>query len=87
LSVPAGWRFRQPSPLPDRPPLSPSQALSLWKRARRDRAVTLKAASLANQPCVSTPADPKAFLLDSGGTPPTGTARERYVGLTNHLSA
>ncbi len=40
--------------------ISLTQALALWKRARRERALTIKAAKLANVPCNSLPAQVRA---------------------------
>lgn len=65
--------------------ISLTQALALWKRARRDRALTLKAAKLANVPCVSTPSTDNNFVLDNGNIVDTSTARERNIGLTNRV--
>ncbi|GLC33126.1 hypothetical protein PLESTB_000367500 [Pleodorina starrii] len=62
-----------------------TQALALWKRARRDRALTLKAAQLANLPCNSDPTAANAFKLDNNNTVDTTTSRERNVGLTNRV--
>ncbi|GFR50551.1 hypothetical protein Agub_g12825 [Astrephomene gubernaculifera] len=64
-----------------------TQALALWKRARRDRALTLKAAKLANIPCTSDPTSPNYFTLDNGNEVDTTTSRERNVGLTNRVIA
>ncbi len=61
------------------------QALSLWKRARRDRALTIKAAKLANSPCNSLPSADNFFNLDNGNSVDTSTARERNIGLTNRV--
>jgi hypothetical protein len=52
--------------------ISLPQALELWKRARRDRAVATKAATLANIPCNSHPTNDNQFsvnrqLMDSNG--------------------
>jgi hypothetical protein len=62
-----------------------TQALSLWKRARRDRAMTLRAAALANQPCSPSLAAQYGFALDNGNVVDTSTARERTVGLSNRV--
>ncbi|GLI64894.1 hypothetical protein VaNZ11_008286 [Volvox africanus] len=67
--------------------ISLSQALALWKRARRDRALTLKAAMLANLPCNSNPVAPNAFTLDNKNNVDDNTSRERNVGLTNRVIA
>ncbi len=61
------------------------QALSLWKRARRDRALTIKAAKLANSPCTSLPSADNYFNLDNNNDVDTKTARERNIGLTNRV--
>ncbi|PNW70325.1 hypothetical protein CHLRE_17g715300v5 [Chlamydomonas reinhardtii] len=62
-----------------------TQALALWKRARRDKALTLKAAKLANVPCTSDPVSTNTFTLDNGNIVDTTTSRERNVGLTNRV--
>ncbi|PNH05688.1 hypothetical protein TSOC_008032 [Tetrabaena socialis] len=67
--------------------ISLTQALALWKRARRDKALTLKAAKLANIPCNSDPSAANTFVLDNGNSVDTSTARERNVGLTNRVIA
>ncbi|KXZ51016.1 hypothetical protein GPECTOR_14g257 [Gonium pectorale] len=67
--------------------ISLTQALALWKRARRDRALTLKAAKLANIPCTSDPVATNYFSLDNGNAIDTATSRERNVGLTNRVIA
>ncbi|GIL44962.1 hypothetical protein Vafri_2402 [Volvox africanus] len=67
--------------------ISLSQALALWKRARRDRALTLKAAMLANLPCDSNPVAPNTFKLDNKNNVDDNTSRERNVGLTNRVIA
>ncbi|GIL76287.1 hypothetical protein Vretimale_5865 [Volvox reticuliferus] len=67
--------------------ISLSQALALWKRARRDRALTLKAAMLANLPCESNPVAPNTFKLDNHNVVDDKTSRERNVGLTNRVIA
>ncbi|EFJ46305.1 hypothetical protein VOLCADRAFT_93448 [Volvox carteri f. nagariensis] len=65
--------------------ISLTQALALWKRARRDRALTLKAAQLANTPCNSAPTASNTFKLDNQNEVDTTTSRERNVGLTNRV--
>ncbi|KAG2493793.1 hypothetical protein HYH03_008013 [Edaphochlamys debaryana] len=67
--------------------ISLTQALALWKRARRDRALTYKAAKLANVPCNSDPTASFGFALDNNNTVDTSTSRERNVGLTNRVIA
>ena len=64
-----------------------SQALLLWKRARRDRALATKATLLANIPCSSAPTVAQSFLLDNGNIEELGTARERSIGLSNRTAA
>ncbi len=63
--------------------ISLTQALALWKRARRERALTIKAAKLANVPCNSLPSRDNIFLLDNGNSVDNTTSRERNIGLTN----
>lgn len=65
--------------------ISLSQALALWKRARRDKALTEKAAKLANIPCINVPTADNLFTLDNGNIVDTSTARERNIGLTNRV--
>uniref|UniRef100_A0A7S0NBN4 Polycystin cation channel PKD1/PKD2 domain-containing protein n=1 Tax=Chlamydomonas leiostraca TaxID=1034604 RepID=A0A7S0NBN4_9CHLO len=65
--------------------ISLTQALALWKRARRDRALTLKAAQLANIPCTMLPTSDNVFTLDNGNFVDNTTARERNIGLTNRV--
>ncbi|KAL6749264.1 hypothetical protein V8C86DRAFT_2852326 [Haematococcus lacustris] len=65
--------------------ISVTQALSLWKRARRDRALTFKTAKLANIPCNSLPKADYLFQLENGNIVDNTTARERYIGLTNRV--
>jgi hypothetical protein len=42
------------------------QALLVWKRARRDRALSAKVSQLANVPCTMAPTAGNSFLLDNG---------------------
>lgn len=57
----------------------------LWKKARRDQALTLKAATLATTPCQSTPVVHNNYTLDNGKDKTEETARERNIGLTNRV--
>ena len=57
-----------------------SQALSLWKRARRDRALTLKAAKLANTPTTSLPTANNEFFVNTSNSAIEFTPRERNIG-------
>lgn len=61
------------------------QALLLWKRARRDRALATKVTLLANIPCSSAPTVAQSFKLDNGNIEVLGTARERSIGLSNRV--
>jgi len=62
-----------------------TQALALWKRARRDRALMDKAAKLATFPCTTKPTVLNNFTLDNGNAVVITTPRERNVGLTNRV--
>lgn len=62
-----------------------TQALMLWKKARRDQAVTFKAATLATTPCQNSPVIHNNYTLDNGRDQPQTTARERNIGLTNRV--
>jgi hypothetical protein len=62
-----------------------TQALMLWKKARRDQALTLKAATLATTPCQNDPVIHHNYTLDNGRTQPPEAARERNIGLTNRV--
>ncbi len=57
-----------------------TQALALWKKARRDAALTTKAAKLATVPCTSKPVVHNNFTLDNGYAETVKTPRERNVG-------
>ena len=46
--------------------ISLGQALLLWKRARRDRALAAKVSQLANVPCTTAPTASNGFTLDNG---------------------
>ena len=61
------------------------QALMLWKRARRDRALASKISLLANVPCSTAPTSGHAFELDNGNGAQLGTSRERSIGLSNRV--
>ncbi len=52
------------------------QALMLWKRARRDRALAAKVSLLANVPCTMAPTADNEFTLDNGNN----GARGRRIG-------
>lgn len=62
-----------------------TQALQLWKRARRDRAFTEKFTRLSNIPCTSFPSVSYQFDLDNGNLGNGTEARERNIGLTNRV--
>lgn len=64
-----------------------TQALMLWKKARRDQALTLKAATLATTTCQNDPVVHNNYTLDNGKDKPEETARERNIGLTNRVVA
>ncbi|MEW5311378.1 MAG: hypothetical protein WDW38_003099 [Sanguina aurantia] len=59
--------------------------LVLWKRTRRDKTVTLKAALLANVPCTSQPLVDNTFSLNNGNAVDVTAARDRTLGLTNRV--
>ncbi|KAG2499695.1 hypothetical protein HYH03_002630 [Edaphochlamys debaryana] len=65
--------------------LTLQQALVLWKRARRDKALVTKATKLSNLPCNSQPTASNSFTLVDGTGNQTSAARYRYVGLTNRV--
>jgi len=67
--------------------ISITQALALWRKARRDAASTEKAAVLATAVCQLSPVTANNFTLDNGLPLINKTPRERFVGLTNRVVA
>lgn len=63
------------------------QALTLFKKARRDSAVNLRTFNLANLPCNTLPLTAYYFVVDNDNTPVDDTARERTIGLNNRVIA
>uniref|UniRef100_A0A7S0YB92 Polycystin cation channel PKD1/PKD2 domain-containing protein n=1 Tax=Polytomella parva TaxID=51329 RepID=A0A7S0YB92_9CHLO len=61
------------------------QALQLWKTARRNKAVSTKAATLANIPIQSNPEVDYLFTMENVDFVTYNSSRERDIGLTNRL--
>ncbi|KAK9819873.1 hypothetical protein WJX72_003501 [[Myrmecia] bisecta] len=67
--------------------ISLSQALELWKQARRSQLVATKEATLSNIPCTTDSLTLYGFIVNSYNQQVVNTARERRIGLTNRVIA